>query len=134
MAFLNEFLTEEEITAFLAKGIKNPGNSPIIQPYVWTIDRQKNVFLMKVYGYREPPYETWFILVWKDTPIPVLLLGEWSGDNDRIWNLIRLQIPVELNEQRTEIIQDLKNALKVLQLDGVPNTSWNQNITVQFNF
>ena len=47
MAFVNERMTKEERDEFAAKAIPNPGNKFItLKPPRWTIDREKNVFLV----------------------------------------------------------------------------------------
>ncbi|EKN62893.1 hypothetical protein P9E76_08580 [Schinkia azotoformans] len=135
MVFANESMTQEEIACFEVKAIKNPGNRlSTLRPSIWTIDRENNVFLVWGLQEREEPHDYYFLLSWKDTPIPVKLGESWVTGSPRIWELRYIKIPVNLKEKRDEIIQSLKDALKVYAFNGVPDWPHNKTTKVQFRF
>lgn len=135
MAFVNERLTKEEREELRAKAIKNPGNRfMILNPARRTIDHNKNVFLVWAMEEREEPHDIYFVLFWKDIPIPVELRGTWIEKDIRYWEMLRIKIPADLEQNRSEIIQSLKDALTVYGFDGYPDEPLNKNTKVQFNF
>lgn len=135
MAFVNERMTQEERASFEAKAIKNPGNRlSILRPSIWTIDRENNVFLVWGLKEREEPHYYHFLLSWKDALIPVKLGESWTAGSTRKWELRFIEIPENLYEKQDEIIQSLKNALKVYGYSGFPDEPHNKTINIQFNF
>lgn len=135
MAFVNAFLTEEEKAEFKAKAIPNPGNKLItLKPYRWTIDREQDVFFVRGWQDREDPYDYYFLMGWKGTPINIELRQYWVKGSPRTWELIRLGLPDHLQDQRDAIIQSIKDALTVYAADGDPNEPANKIIEVKFKF
>jgi hypothetical protein len=135
MAFTNERLTKEEKDNFVARAIPNPGNNFFtLKPSKWTIDRENNVILVWALEEREEPHDNYFLLCWKDTPIPVKLGEYWTAGSSRTWELRYIKIPENLKTQEDEIIQRLKEALEVYGFDGDPNQANNRTTKVQFNF
>ncbi len=138
MAFVNEHMTKEEMADFAAKAIKNPGNRLMtLKPYRWTIDREKNIFLLWALQEREEPHDKYFLLGWEGIYVPVKLRDLWVKGSPRTWELIYIKIPEELKEKQSEIIQSLKDALAVYGFNGNPNepfNAMNQKTSVEFNF
>ncbi|HHY72205.1 MAG TPA: hypothetical protein GX497_03090 [Bacillus bacterium] len=135
MAFANELMTKEETAEFKAKAIPNPGyRREILEPRRWTIDREKNVILIWCRRERFEPYDQYFLLLWKDIPIPMKLRDSWVSAPTREWELIYIEIPNELREKQDEIIQSLKDALVVYAYDGYPDEPFNKDTKVQFKF
>lgn len=138
MAFVNERLTREEGEEFKAKAIENPGNRfMILDPSKRTIDHDKNVFLVWALQEREEPYDNYFVLFWKDTPIPVELRDTWVEKKTCRWQILRIKIPADLERDRNEIIQSLKDALTVYGFNGSPDEPFdaiNKSTNVEFNF
>ena len=135
MAFVNAFMTEEEKAEFEVKAIPNPGNKLVtLKPYRWTIDREQDVFLVWGLQEREEPHDEYFLLGWKGTPINVKLREYWVSGAELGWELIRLELPAHLKDQRDEIIKCLKDALRVYGFNGNPNDQYNQAAKVHFKF
>lgn len=138
MAFVNEHLTKEEKDNFTVRSIPNPGNTFItLSPSRWTINREDNVFLVKASQNREEPDEYYFVLCWKDIPLPVKLKESWVKGSPRKWELVSLKITENLLEKQFEILQSLKEALSVYGYNGSPDKPFdniNRNTKVEFNF
>lgn len=138
MAFVNEFMSKEERGEFAAKAIKNPGNTLVtLEATRWTIDREKNVFLIWGYQEREESYDFYFLLCLNNTPMSVKLSKTWIDRETCEWQLLYIKIPEDLKEKTSEIIQSLKEALTVYGFNGSPDEpfdSFNKTIKVQFSF
>ncbi|HAG10268.1 MAG TPA: hypothetical protein DCK76_02510 [Desulfotomaculum sp.] len=138
MAFVNEFLTREERAEFAAKAIKNPGNMlTALEATRWTIDREKNIFLIWGFQERKETYDYYFLLGWNNIPISVRLSKTWIDRETCEWKLFYIKLPDDLKEKTGEIIQSLKDALSVYGFNGSPDEpfdSFNKTIKVQFGF
>ncbi len=103
----------------------------------WTIDREKNVFLIWGHQEREESYDFYFLLCWNNTPISVKLSKTWINRETCEWQLLYIKIPEDLREKTGEIVQSLKDALIVYGFNGSPDEpfdTFNKNIKVQFSF
>lgn len=135
MAFINALMTTEEKADFASKAIPNPGNPfHILEPYRWTINPDKNIFLVWTLEEREEPHDEHFLLGWEGTPLPVKLRSSWLDRDTRHWELLYVRIPEEYLDKRFEILQSLKDALTVYGYNGVPNDPFNASTKVKFNF
>lgn len=123
MAFINEFMTEEEKSEFEARKIPNPGNSLYtLSPYKWTIDRDEDIFLIWGLEEREDDRDkSHFLFCWKGINIPVFVRESWDENSIHIWSLIRINIPTQYTEKTDEIMQSVREAFLVYAFNGVPD-------------
>ena len=146
MGFVNEYVPDEDIEKYDLHGIWDKyypfrkgeyygGNRPS-----WTVDREANVFLMSVgIGRGEHGNRTKFLFWWDGGHVIVeldLVEGS-SGDLDanpfmNVWDLIRIQLPPQLEEKQIEIEQTLKQALEAYGYWGIRNQR--PNTVVEFKF
>jgi len=158
MAFVNEYVEQREIEEYKLNDLKNfydqnedhNGDffpNDMYQHY-WTIDREKNVWLMfcgtfreKGFNIREDEYsrEKIFILYYKGVPIDVRLeldeestISIYDTPYKRIWNFISITPNTYSSSEYSEIKQLLFKALKVFGDDGI---QWQvENTIVELNF
>ena len=110
MAFINERIPKEERCEYVLSYRK-------IKPRKWTIDKEKNVKLFKYWTNIDNPREKYFGLIWHDYIIEVILHEE-TKINTVFWSLESISIPIELKQCEKEIIEDLREAMKVYASDG----------------
>lgn len=110
MAFINERISKEERFEYVLSYRK-------IKPRKWTIDKEKNVKLFKYWTNIDNPCEKYFGLIWRDYVIEVILLEE-TKINTVFWSLGSISIPIELKQCEKEIVEDLREAMKVYGSDG----------------
>jgi len=141
MAFINEWMTQDDRTEFASRKILTPGSPWLtLDPYRWTIDRNENVILLETLQDREETSYYYFFLLWKETPISLRLKDAWSKENNcsiRTWDLISIDSGIQLKEHKDEILQSLREALRVYGFDGnprEPSNTINKGIKVEFKF
>ena len=146
MNFVNEYASDEDAKNYKLNDIwdrYNPiykgeyffGNQPR-----WTVDREKNIFLMLLGGGRgEHGNRSKFLLWWDSEHVVVSLdLADGSSgnlDSDpffRVWDMAFLEIPGHLKNKQKEVIDILKEALRVYGYRGV--SKQRPNTIVKFNF
>ncbi len=124
MAFVNEYVSEEEAKKYDLDGINRQfGRDPDIR-YSWTIDRERNVFLMWIKAGREEfASEETFVLWWDGLVVPVYTIkgggGRLSEKSTTIWRLRGIDLPSELTDKRDELIAVLKEALTEYKVFGI---------------
>ena len=106
--------------------------------YTWCIDRENDIVLIEGRTYREPPYETRFVFLWKGTPIEFDLSNERefiSNDigKNMIWKIHKEKIPDELSDIRDDLIETLKKALQAYG-NGVISPGYNHFSEIKFLF
>lgn len=146
MGFVNEYVPEADIEKYDLHGIWDKyypfrkgryfgDNNPS-----WTVDREVNVFLMSIgIGRGEHGNRTKFLLWWNRTHLvaELDLVEGSSGDLDanpfmRVWDLVRIDLPTELEGKRTEVERTLKEALRIYGYWGVRKQR--PNTVVEFKF
>ena len=110
MAFINERISKEERQEYEL-------SCRTVKPRKWTIDKEKNVKLFEYWTNIDNPCEKYFGLIWHDYIIEVVLLKEIQ-ENTVFWSLKSIRIPVELKSNEQDIIEDLREAMKVYGSDG----------------
>ena len=135
MSFKNEFISREVFKIFLAgKAQKNVAPIINIEPYVWTINHEEDVFLVLV-GYNSGDMdEKFFVLSWNGVPIEVKLRENWIDESTLKWKLEYLQFVPEFADKGNEIVQSIKDALVIYGFNGDPDDLINQNMKVKFDF
>lgn len=121
MTFVNELIPEEDKkTRFDPKffhRLNNPWKEPI-NILRWTVDRDKDVFLVYL-GTRGPEQPSSFVMSVQGHIVHVEAFGNsvWdsiSSTKSVTWTIDRLLIPVELDAQRDAVIQLLVESINVM--------------------
>ena len=96
MAFVNERIPDEEKEQFkdLSRW-KNPVTGRQIEIFMWTIDRERDVFLIRLGGYgRRKGMPDYFVLSWHGEMIEIDACREVSGNAEQgvvvFWNIANL--------------------------------------------
>jgi len=141
MAFVNEYASDEDIEKYglreiwdkyhpLRKGRYFGGNRPD-----WTIDREQNIFLMQVGQGRGEAGNKVKFLLWANGQHIVAWLEVVGGESDdlnngpfkRVWDLSKLEVPMDCSISESLIINMLKSAVETYGYLGicrqVPNTT-----------
>lgn len=139
MAFINEYVSEEDIQKYQLREIwlqhhpaykkdKNPFST---FRFKWAIDRERDTYLMCISGGGyDRDYSEW-VLFWRNQPVTIHLKmpGEGSKSFEQpyriVWALDRIYKQLVGAEQQ-EFLHALKEALTVYGYDGIrkqiPNT------------
>ena len=126
MAFVNEYISDEDWQVY---GIEAVDQNFVIggtHSRQWTIDRARDTYLRVVTrGREEVAHQSTWTLYWHGELIVVdLLLVATSISSDRQsgsarYQLRRLRLPPYLDEQRDEVMSDLRKALLACKDGGV---------------
>ena len=145
MAFINEKISAEDAEKY---GIDEINKHFFFGPgdvHLWTIDREKNVYLRRMKNNREEPTEHEVSFFWKGAlfhiDFKVTGSGEktaegWKGWTHWSWNGMRRpknpNDQVILDEHRQEILADLKEALTAYKDIGVFSKMVEHSATFDF--
>jgi hypothetical protein len=132
MAFINEYISEEDIIKYEVKEAWekiSPGSTgpdSFLSKYTWTIDKDRDVyFIPMASGKEEFSNQSISALWWKGTLLSVSLasMGGYldypNGKGERTWALIKILKPKEFHVPDVEIIPILKDALITFGYDGI---------------
>lgn len=111
MAFVNDLLCEDEIREYRISDYQ------IIKPGAGTIDREKNLKLFYTGHPHEDMYKNYFAFIWNEILITVALGKELTG-NTVIWKLRGIDIPRESGLDKNEVLEELRNAMRVYGYSG----------------
>jgi hypothetical protein len=83
-------------------------------PDMWTIDREKNAFFIRLSIGRPDGPPPVYALFWNGVFIRVVVMGSWETKAKGLgnWEIRAIDIPEELLRHRTEIIELLKGAIE----------------------
>ncbi|NCC87128.1 MAG: hypothetical protein EOM05_04585 [Clostridia bacterium] len=135
MPFENELISREDFKFFVERK-KQKNVAPIIniESYVWTINREENVFLVLA-GYNSGDMdEKFFVLSWNSVPLEVKLREIWIDEFTLKWKLEYLQLAPEFADKGNKIVKSLKDALTTYGFNGDPDDLINKNMKVKFDF
>ncbi len=124
MAFVNEYASPEDVKIYDLDGINQRfGKDPALR-YQWTIDRERNVFLIWMEAGREEfAARQTFLLWWQGISVFVRLLSATTGTLDSQvtsrWQLQQIDLSPELDAKRTEILETLKDSLVAYKVSGI---------------
>ena len=124
MAFVNEYASPEDAKKYDLDGISLQfGKDPALR-YQWTIDRERNIFLIWMEAGREEfAARQTFLLWWQGNFVVVRLLSATTGGLDgqatSRWQLQQINLPPEVVTKRAEILDVLKEALVIYQVSGI---------------
>jgi len=125
MTFINERITSDVRTEFDLSRIKKP---PLYldpaEPYKWTIDRSRNIFLVWTHGGSEDEPSAQHFALWWDGEIVHVKLEQWTeGEFSRhvvsTWQLKSLVLPAALESKREQVLLTLKEALRAYRVAGI---------------
>ena len=124
MAFINEYISEEDFKKYDIKGICEQFDISFYR-LAWTVDREKAIFLIFLAdkscadGY----FGSKLLFYWKGSPIRVDLMKAGAGGSYKEksfcrWALQKIELPEALEEQMA-IMAELKNALTAYKAGGI---------------
>jgi hypothetical protein len=146
MGFVNEYITEADIKKYDIEGVDKKFIVEGVISRGWTIDRERDIWLMEVKvikevgpsGHPEPTSKRVFILSWRGERAKFVLDRiRWPKSFSEspfhiIWGLIEMDISEELKILKDTILLALKQALTVYGYRGSDRQP--PNILVEFNF
>lgn len=140
MAFVNEYIPEADYEKYDLKRVCGEHNLPSRRGRMhsnhWTIDRERDAFLIKVWSHHEAKFEGW-AFYWK---------GEWiffemrPGDskqdraNNACWFLFLVKgfvAPANEEARRKELLDDLQDAITASP-GGVTWSYAHRSATIEF--
>ena len=120
MAFVNEeIITEEDKAYFNSFGIKDPFTGKLHKSKEWTIDRERNMFLVDIAGqgteYSEIPMYYAFVYKNRVLEIPTYskTIGNRTTGMDMYWEINISRPPKEFMDELSEIFEYLREAFTV---------------------
>lgn len=131
MAFVNEYVSEDDVKKYrLEELLKQFGRLDWIEDPLpgfrlhWTIDRERDVFIMKMRSGREEFSNCLtFAMWWKGSILNVELKiggdGSLVGKVTTIWSLTKIYYPDGFSGSQAQVAQDLKDALSEYKVSGV---------------
>jgi len=127
MAFVNEFVSPEDFEKFGFKEL-NRKLRMMDEETNWTVDKERDIYIRRIsqlgpsYGYEH------FHMYWHGALFKVFII---YGDN-HLRSLKGMELPKELEQHKSDIIDDLKEALKVMGDGGVFSIAHNIQVTFDF--
>ena len=126
MTFVNELIPEEQKDKFDPEVFKLNLAYPPMRPYRWTIDREREIFLIKVgaHGYGGgqgdgfiPP--VFYTLSWKGQVIKfdvrIWSTGKFiDGDLDLNWEIFNIKLPPSLENKQAEVFELIQEAIRAI--------------------
>jgi hypothetical protein len=117
MAFVNETISEADKKKYDDFNFILPVTRKSVPAWKWTIDRERDTFLVSLGGqggeFAEIP--KFFVLVWKNKVIKIEAFYRFSGDGnmgyDFTWNIAKIVMPEALRHEPEAIICLLKEAI-----------------------
>lgn len=116
MAFVNEKILEADMDMFNSFNLKSPFTRKPIEPWMWTIDRERDIVLVEMegQGYEHSEIPMFYALVWKKNVI-IMETFSWGKGNYTIgaeiwWKIRSIRIPESLIAEKDTIIKLIKEA------------------------
>lgn len=124
MAFVNEWVSDEDIKKYDLPSVwmKVKGSTPF--QYVWTVDRERNAFLIPYASGREEfANQGDFVLWWDGELHKARLISNYNhGGYENVtttWHLVGIDSDPGSIHNKEDIVAMLKEALRGFRLDGV---------------
>lgn len=133
MAFVNETISETDIEKY---GIRDINKRFRCSNLDWTIDRDRDVYLRQVgQGREEFSHQSIWTFFWRGELLTVDLDTEEAGGTrgGACWShkrVRRIQVPRHLADKRSQILDDLKEALMAYKNGGVYATASTYTLTL----
>lgn len=138
MAFVNEYISEADIENYKIEESNRKYNKHTSKPS-WTVDHERRFYLRLLHrGREEYGNRLTYIFYWNSSEIIVYLDvdggGVVNGSQWRHYRLFEIKIPEIHLLKKTELINDLKEALVAYRGAGVRSTSDPRNFSATFDF
>ncbi len=130
MAFINENLTPEQQEEFNSWGVMKPlfdfgqiiSEKPMRDPWYWTADKEREIYLLGTSYDRNYAKENVFIFIWKGNRYYVQFHRREEANGVVVWELpkkylIDTKFPYCEEEH---FLDDLRDALSVYGFSGMP--------------
>jgi hypothetical protein len=145
MAFINEYISEEDMKKYDIKGVwkkyhpSTTDEEAASQTYTWTIDRDREAFFIPIMSGREEfSGQKTCAFWWKGTLFSVLIvyaggaLDYAASKGSVVWELLNILKPTSSTVPDAEIIPLLKDALTAYRLSGVAFPINDYQVTFKF--
>ncbi len=138
MTFVNEFASVQDVQKYNLKDVFYKVGKGFVPQYSWTVDHERGIYLSFIRMGREEETGIWtFFIYWKDQVLVFHMRvngrGEYKGPCWRNYSNLQLSLPIELEEQRDQIVEDIKKGLIAFQDFGM-YTSSTTTVDVTFAF
>lgn len=117
MAFVNEAISEADMDIFNSYKLESPFTANLlIEPYKWTIDRERDVFLVSLGGQGREHSEIpeYYALVWKKNIIIMETfsggVGSASTGVEKWWKITSIKVPESLMQEKDTVMDLIKEA------------------------
>lgn len=116
MAFVNERIPEADKVRFNSFGFINPVTGDCVEPWKWTIDRERDIFLVGLggQGYEHSEIPMFYALVLGKRVISIETFSWGKGDAcvgvEKWWKLTSIKVPQSLFPEKDKIIELIKEA------------------------
>lgn len=144
MTFVNEKLTPDQQKEVNSWGISYHLCSmgqilktlKLENPWEWTVDKERKIYLFGVYYLRDYYEENVFVFVWNKKSYLVQFRKKWEDGNTLVWDIPEhyacnsIVFPYNTEER---FIDDLRSALIAYGKNGTPD-EWNTTIKTKCNF
>ena len=141
MAFVNEYIPEEDFEKYEIREIDRQAPATIIWRRDWTIDRERDIYLRQVsrgYFDADETHISWWTFYWKGTllwfrlePFGEIVRGEDGLRHGSYW-IKEFTLPESLQDQRQAIYQDLRDAFNIYGGGGVLSASTDYVYDLEF--
>ncbi len=135
MAFINEHISQEDIEKYHINEIDKKFLKGRLNPH-WTIDRERKIYLRHMHNEREEKSNRHtYYFYWNGSQIIATIdkdANEIDGEIHWLYRLWRIDIPAEVEDKKTAIIADLKEALRAYKVRGVYSEGANFNVDFAF--
>lgn len=135
MAFVNEKLTSLQKEDFIKKDIKNPHvPNQVLNPYFWTVDHERNAYLINIGAYHDLPEEEQFVFIFNSEIFLFTLQMCNISDTTKSWNFKKytsINSSSEIKEDQLMTI--FKEALLEYKYNGLP-VEYKQQFKMEISF
>ena len=137
MAFINEYISAEDIKKYDLENINKKfvvGNVPICD---WVINRERDIYLRVVARSREEfSHESTWVFYWHGVVIVVELEnlstnGVAGGERSGHKRIRKIDLPSNFKDRRSDILADLKEALIAYKDGGVFATATSYTLDLE---
>jgi hypothetical protein len=116
MAFVNEKISECDREYFYSLNLKSPFTDELVEPWKWTIDREREIFLVGLAGQGSEHSEIpmYYALVWKKNVIIIETFsggtGSYSTGVEKWWRIPSIRIPECMAAEKDKVVELVKEA------------------------
>jgi len=117
MAFVNETISEKDKARYDSFGFKSPFTDEPVPAWKWTIDRERDIFLVPLggRGLEASEIPMYWILVWRGNVICFETYrrgrGNYQEGAELWWRITRISMPEKLRCDSEKAIEIIREAL-----------------------